>query len=178
MWKTLEQKYHVRSRWGNIREDVIELPNGERMTHFFVNEWPDWAGALAITEDHRVVVVEQFRYGVGKVGFELPAGMVDEGEMPLEAAKRELLEEAGFASEDWQPILSAHPEPSKQINTAHFFLAKNARLVRPQQLEATEQIRIHLFDLAEFRAVLDSGQFFHAVHLAAVYKAMAEGFLT
>jgi 8-oxo-dGTP pyrophosphatase MutT (NUDIX family) len=90
-WKTLETEYvHP-----GIRVDTCELPDGQTI-HAHVLEYDDEVMVFALTKHQEVVLIKQYRHGVQKAIVELPGGSVDEGESPLEAAKRELMEETGY----------------------------------------------------------------------------------
>ena len=84
---------------------------------FYVLDACDWVNVVAVTEDGRMVFVEQYRHGVERTTLEIPGGMVDaEDPSPEAAARRELLEETGFASEDWRLIGTVDPNPAIQSN--------------------------------------------------------------
>ena len=93
--------------WLKLREDRVTLPGRIEAFDFHVVEMPEWVGILAVTEHEQVLFVEQYRHGCGRVSLELPAGVIDPGEHPLAAAQRELLEETGYAAEDWRPLIAA-----------------------------------------------------------------------
>ena len=95
-WKTLKSEYLIRRPWLTARRDTVELPGGSVNPEFYVLEYPDWVNVLAITSDDEFVMIRQYRHGLGQTRYELCAGVVDPGESPLEAAKRELSEETGY----------------------------------------------------------------------------------
>src|SRR6266511_1200112 len=93
-WKILETTYlHP-----GIRVDKCQLPNGQIITPNLL-EYADEIMVFALTQNQQVVLIKQYRHGVQEAILELPGGSVDEGESPLEAAKRELLEETGYSSD-------------------------------------------------------------------------------
>ena len=78
-WKTLSSEYLFRRPWLTARRDTVELPDGRVNDEFYVLEYPSWINVIAVTADGRYVMVEQYRHGLGQVGIELCAGVVEEG---------------------------------------------------------------------------------------------------
>src|SRR6185369_5279763 len=130
-WQVLGSKLLVSERWLQLREDRVRLGNGHEIERFHVIHGPDWASVLCVTEDSEVVLVRQYRHGVGRPSLELPAGVIESHETPEEAARRELAEETGYESDDWVRIQSVSTEPARHTTQAHFFCARGARLTRP-----------------------------------------------
>ena len=93
--------------------------------NFYVFESLDWINILPITKEKKVVFVEQYRPGTDSITLELPGGMADLNEKPINSAKRELLEETGFSSNDWSKIGWVHPNPAILNNICHTFIALN-----------------------------------------------------
>ena len=97
---------------------------------FFVLEAPAWINIIPITPENDVVMVRQFRHGIGDFTLEIPGGMVDpEDPSPLLAARREMREECGYDSEDVVELGRVHPNPAIQPNYCYSFLARNVRRV-------------------------------------------------
>src|SRR5690606_3102665 len=122
-WKKLQSKYLVKEKWATLRVDTCELPDGRIMDDYYVLEYPEWANAIAITEDNEVLLVKQYRHAAGEVVLEIPGGVVDPGEAPLEAIQRELLEETGYLFTDIAKICELWPNPATGNNKTHSFLA-------------------------------------------------------
>lgn len=95
-WKTLKSEYIIRRPWLTARRDTVELPTGVVNDEYYVLEYPDWINVIAVTPDGRMVFVRQYRHALGQTCFEIVAGVIEKGEEPLEAARRELLEETGY----------------------------------------------------------------------------------
>jgi 8-oxo-dGTP pyrophosphatase MutT (NUDIX family) len=176
-WTIRSSRYLLQRWWMSLREDHVVLPNGSELHEFHVVEYPDWACALCVTEDGRFVMVDQYRHGIGRQSLEFAAGAVDEGENPEEAARRELLEETGYASDDWFPVGTWAPEPSKHTNWAHLFVARSARRVADPESDLAEPLVVRLLGGPELRAAVAAGRMVHGVQLAALWKAAAEGLL-
>lgn len=178
-WKVLEKKTLLERRWLTISEERVELPNGAVIDEFHVTRSPDWTGVLAVTgqggADDDVILVEQYRHGLGRESLELPAGVVDVGESPLAAAQRELGEETGYAAESWQPLVVVAPEPARATHRGHFFFATGAKAVGPARPEASEVIAVRRLPLRALMSEIESGHLVHAAHIAAVLLAAKRG---
>jgi ADP-ribose pyrophosphatase len=96
-WKVLDSEYLIERPWLTARRDKVELPDGRVIDEYYVLEYPDWVNVIAITKDGKFVMETQYRHALGVNSIELPCGVMEEGETPMEAAKRELLEETGYA---------------------------------------------------------------------------------
>ena len=112
----LKSQYRFRRPWLTVRRDCVELPDGRQNPEFYVLEYPDWVNVIAITEDGKFVMERQYRHGLGKTCFEIPAGVIEEGEDPLDAAKRELMEETGYGEGTWRKIMTGSGNSSTTDN--------------------------------------------------------------
>src|SRR5690606_11844728 len=96
-WETLSSEYLVKAPWAVLRKDVCRMPNGHLVPEYYVLEYPDWVNMVALTTENRFILVRQYRHGVREDVLEIPGGVIDPGEIPEEAARREMLEETGFS---------------------------------------------------------------------------------
>ena len=121
-WKVLSSEYLIRRPWLTARRDVAQLPDGRINHEYYVLEYPDWVNIIAITEDGEVILEMQYRHGLGNTCYELPCGVIEAGETPLQAAQRELLEETGFAGGEWRHLMGLSPNPaSEQVHIYSIF---------------------------------------------------------
>jgi 8-oxo-dGTP pyrophosphatase MutT (NUDIX family) len=157
-WKVLDSKYNYRDRWLALRSDTVELPNGRVLTPFHVIEQPDWVTAIAITTDGRVVLVEEYRHGARQAVIELPSGIHEGPGEPVDQMKRELLEETGFASEDWHPLGAFFANAPRLSNRVHCFLALDVRKVTEPAPDDGEIIVTHEVPLPRFLEELRDGR--------------------
>jgi ADP-ribose pyrophosphatase len=157
-WKVLESRYAYRDRWLALRSDTVELPNGRVLTPFHVIEQPDWVTVIALTRDGNIVLVEEYRHGARETVIELPSGIHDQPETPLAATQRELREETGFTSDDWQPLGSFFANAPRLNNRVHCFLALDATKVAEPVLDEGEVLLSHVTPLADFLADLQTGR--------------------
>jgi len=169
-WKVLDSRYSFIDPWIRLRGDTLLLPNGQVQARCHIFEYPDWADVIALTVDLNIVLVDQYRHSVGQTRTEFPAGVVDDGEEPLAAIKRELLEETGYASANWHLIGTAPVNPARQTNRIHSFLALDARKVAEQNLDEGEIIRAYELPWSEFVAQVETGGIeLPALQLAGLY---------
>ena len=169
-WEILSTEYLIRRPWLTARRDVAKLPDGRINHEYYVLEYPDWVNIIAITEEGMVVLERQYRHGLGKTCFELPCGVIEEGETPLQAAKRELLEETGYAGGEWKQLMTLSPNPATSNNLAHSFLATGVKKVAGQSLDATEDIEVHLKSQDFVRELLENNQILQALMAAPMMK--------
>ena len=142
MWKTISTETILSDYHATVKRNKVELPDGAVIEDFYTLTIPDAAMVCAITEDGQVLLKSEFRYAVGTDVIECPAGMMEKGEEPLTAAKRELLEETGYTSEDWTYLGPTLESTSKLTNTMHLFLAKNPVKAGEQHLDPNEHLDV------------------------------------
>ncbi len=139
-WKKLSSTPGPDLRIFQSRFDRLENPRNAHCLDALVLEANDWVNVVALTNSGNVVLVEQFRFGAGTVLWEVPAGVVETGEDPLDAAKRELLEETGYFAQEWASMGSVDANPAFMNNTCHLWLATGAIKTGDQRLDAGEDI--------------------------------------
>jgi 8-oxo-dGTP pyrophosphatase MutT (NUDIX family) len=172
-WKKLQSTPVVDDRWFRVTADRCELPNGVVLDPFYVVHEKAWAHIFAVNAENRLLVVRQYRYAADTTCLELPGGVVDAGEEPLAAAKRELLEETGHSSTQWAFVGSMFANPARQTNRIHLFLAHNVEATAPQRLEASEDIECSFMSFPALQQSIESGEFSQALHIASYYRCLA-----
>lgn len=173
-WKTLSSEYLFRQPWLTARRDKVELPDGRVFDDFYILEYPTWVNIIATTPEGRFVMVRQYRHGLQDVFLELCAGCVEEGEEPLAAAKRELLEETGYAGGTWRAFDVLSPNPTANTNLSHTFIAEGVRLESEQHLDPSEDISVELLTEEELLAELSSGAIKQALMAAPLWHYFYE----
>src|SRR5580692_9212866 len=101
-WKTLSSTYLHKGPWATLRSDRCLMPDGRIVEDYYVLEYPNWVNAVAITNDDKILMVHQYRHAAGIVSLEIPGGVIEDGETPQDALRRELLEETGYLFEDFE----------------------------------------------------------------------------
>lgn len=166
----LESEYLVRQPWLTARRDRLELPDGRIIPEYYVLEYPNWVNVIAITKDGQFVMERQYRHAARKISLELPCGVMEEGETPLEAAQRELLEETGFGGGQWKKLMELSPNPSAMSNTTHCFLAIGVEKIAEQHLDETEELSVLFMTKEEVKRMLNENQICQALMVAPLYK--------
>lgn len=172
-WTLLGSEYLYRRPWLTVRRDTVKLPNGTVHPEYYVLEYPRWINVIALTPEGKFVMVKQYRHGLGIVATELCAGVVEEGETPLEGARRELLEETGFGGGEWELWMEISANPGSQNNLTYCYMARGVTLQTTQHLDATEDIRVELLDEDEVYAMLERDTLKQALMAAPLWKYFA-----
>lgn len=146
-----------------LREDRCVSPRTGVEHPFFVIEAPDWINVVALTAEGRVVLIRQHRMGTGEVTLEIPGGMIDPGESPLDAAARELREETGYVAARWTSLGSIEPNPAIQTNRCYTYLAEGCRREGEPELDEKEDIGVEEEELEAIPRLLADGSITHAL---------------
>ena len=166
-WKTLETEYvHP-----GIRVDTCELPDGQTI-HAHVLEYDDEVMVFALTRHQEVVLIKQYRHGIQKAIVELPGGSVDEGESPLEAAKRELMEETGYASDTWIEVGLSSPNPAIYTNRIYSFFAMDVEQTGRQSAYDAKTVEVLLIPLDKTIAMAKRGEFLHSLNISTLFLVL------
>ena len=172
-WKILGSKDLYKANGVALRVDRCEVSNGN-VFEPYVLECGTWVNVVALTKKREVVLVRQYRHAVGQILLEIPAGVMEpEDESPLQTAKRELLEETGYTSENFIEVGRAYPNPTTHTNWTYSFLALDVELVGQQNLDATEEIEVSLVLFDEFVALAKAGGLPQALHVSALFFVLA-----
>jgi 8-oxo-dGTP pyrophosphatase MutT (NUDIX family) len=131
-----------------------------------------WVEIVAFTRDQRIVMVRQFRFGIGDVTLETPAGLVDEGEAHHDAAVRELREETGYAAADWQYLGHANQNPASHTENVHIWLATGAELTHAPEPEEGEHIAVTTLSQDEAVAAVQRGDILNPYTIVALSRVL------
>ena len=136
-----KQEYIFRSRWLTVRKDDLLTDNQQVIEGYYVVEGSDIVMVVAINHKNEVIIKSEYRYPVNQVLTEIPGGMFTlEKELPLDAAKRELKEETGCESIEWELLGRTYCNPARQTSTTYLYLAKNCVQSSEQNLDESEEI--------------------------------------
>jgi 8-oxo-dGTP pyrophosphatase MutT (NUDIX family) len=172
-WKIINSQLVLDNQWCQVRQDEVELSNGEVIDDFFVNVRPDIVLVLAVTQHREIVFVRQYRHGVREILLELPAGSFNsQTENSLAAAARELEEETGYVAEQIIHLATLYDNPVKDTNKIHLFMAENAQPSSIQQLDVTEDIEVVLLPVEEVLAKISTGEICVCGTVAALFLGL------
>jgi ADP-ribose pyrophosphatase len=152
-----------------IREDRYRLPRNSREVPFYILESSDWVNVIPLTETEEVILIRQFRFGTESVTLEIPGGIVEEGMTPLEAARRELREETGYESADWDYLGYVHPNPAFLDNRCHSFVARGVKKVAEIDLDESEEIEVLTAPLADIPGLISTEAITHSLVVCAFH---------
>lgn len=169
VWTLRDQRVEHDHGIFRLRSHLGRHPTLDVERRFVVLDGADWVNVIAVTNDSRVVMVRQFRHGTESITLEIPGGLVEPGEDPLDAGVRELREESGWAAERWVHIGAVHPNPAIQNNACHTILGVNARRVGEATPDDGEALRTVMVDLAEVPQLILRGDITHSLVVAAFF---------
>lgn len=148
-------------------ETVYSRSYSGKVGRFIKISPPDWVTVIPVLDDDRFLMVKQFRHGSRRITQEFPAGAVDPGEEPEEAARRELSEETGYGGSEWVKIGSLNPNPAFMTNRVHTFLAKGLFRVGEQRLDENEIINVFSLSRSEMEELIGEGEMDSAIMIQA-----------
>ena len=187
-WKLLDSEFLVNAPWLKVAKEKCKLPNGKVIDDFYTLWQPDWVLILSRTKEGKWVMTEQYRHGTGKIALEFPAGIIDKGETPEEAAIRELQEECGFilgegrfplgggndsagSGHDNITYLGSFPvNPDRHRGKFHVVFIDGVERLGKTHFDETEDIETFLYTDEEFQAKIADGTFDHPLQIAGYFK--------
>ena len=158
-WKTNSRKIVLDEKpWLTVEHHTIELPDGRILPDWPWVITPDYINVVAVTEDEHFICFRQVKYGIQGDTLAVVGGYIEQGEEPLAAAKRELLEETGYEAPDWISLGSYLVDPNRGIATGHLFLARRAHYVTPRNADDLEEQELLLLTREKIEHAIDIGE--------------------
>ena len=180
-WKEARTEHIVRDEWIDFRKTAYLFPDGRVIEPFYSYSRRDYVVVVASDTEGKYICVRQFRQGIREVTTEFPAGGIEDNEASaenkkeaFEAAKRELLEETGYISDDWSHLLTVPSSATITDNYAYIYTARNCRKVSGQTLDDMEFLNVSKHTATEIEEMIAEGRFQQAVHIMAWLLAQRE----
>lgn len=167
-WDVLESKQIPAGRF-TITKDHVRLPNQKEIDFSYINLKPAVC-VLAINDLNEVILINQYRYAVKEWKWELPAGMIELNEDPLNTAKRELLEETGYEADSWHSLGYFHPSAGSTTELFYLFAATDLKYNEKQDLEDSELIQVHSKKWDDVLNLIRNNEFRHGAGMATILR--------
>ena len=181
-WELVRVEHVIQDKWIDFRRLEYRFPDGSTFYPYYNFSRRNYVVIVASDEDGRYICVRQFRHGISEVTTEFVAGGIETGgkteyitrqetpsglEDALEAAKRELEEETGYTSDEWEHLITVPSAATIADNYAYVYRAKNCRRTKEQHTDSTEFLRVKLYEPGEIEELIAAGRFQQAVHIMA-----------
>ncbi|WP_453995254.1 NUDIX domain-containing protein [Bacillus nitroreducens] len=166
--KTISREVVFEGRIIDLHIEEVELPNGHTSKRELIKH-PGAVAVLALTDENKLVMVQQYRKALDKVIVEIPAGKLEKGEQPEVTAKRELEEETGYACETLTPLISFYTSPGFADELVHVYIAKGLKkLENPAELDEDEFVDVLEISLGEAQEYIKEKKIYDAKTAYAV----------
>jgi 8-oxo-dGDP phosphatase len=173
-WKVKASRHLIQDRWLKVRADDCVTPDGAKIAPFYVLEYPDWVVSVALDADDHIILVEQYRHGLGMMSLEVPGGAVEQNDPnPLIAAARELEEETGFCTSKWQYVARLAPNPATHNNFFHVVLARDVIARSAPVDDPAERLHVVRLPISDVVQLAMSGGILQAMHVAALVLGLS-----
>ncbi len=174
-WQVIETRQVVDAApWLQLSVQSVRLPDGRVVDDYYQLAMPDFAIVYATTADRDLLLLKQYKHGLRRSSFTLPGGHVEAGETPIDAAKRELLEETGYCSQEWEDLGSFVTHGNLRMNTGHFFRARNSTQIAEAHSGDLEAAKLILKNEVEISDWIAGGAVPLLHHAAAIAFAMIQ----
>ena len=173
-WRVLDSRLLLDcAPWFRVVADDVLLPDGERVDNYYRIEAPDFVMIFPLSDGGRVLALRGYKHGAGRVMYQLPAGYMDRAnESPLACAQRELLEETGYAANEWQPLGRLSVDGNRGLGHAHLFLARGLRAVSTPDSGDLETLVLQWLSIEELRRLWRAGEFDNTAATAIIGLAI------
>ena len=169
-WEELEHSLVGDYTVFNVYRRIARSPRTGSEHPFYLIDAADWVNVIPMTPDGKLVMVEQYRHGSGRLTLEVPGGIIDDADAsPAHAARREMVEETGYDGDHIEYLGVVSPNPAVHMNQCYTYLVRDVRRVEEQELDAAEDIVVHLVDPDQVPDLIAEGRISHALVISAFY---------
>ena len=157
-WQVLASDPIIDHPFLKVSVQQVRLPDGQVIPDWHIVHTRDYVNVFVLNEAGEALILEGYKHGLGRSSWQVIGGYLEEGEDPLHAVQREMLEETGYASDDWQHLGSFVVDANRYVGTGHFYLARRARPVAPPDHDDLEGFEIRWVSLEEVDQALRDGR--------------------
>lgn len=165
-WTVKDERIVYENRWVRVALADVELPDGQQYEYTTLSRLPG-AGVVALNEHNEILLQQEYRYPLDAVIYQIPGGLVEAGEDPLETAKRELREETGYAAAEWRKLGVVQDNPGLMDGSSSIFLAQGVERVADPTRDDAEFLAFDWYSLAWLRERIAAGDIVDRVVLSA-----------
>ncbi|MCO5187442.1 MAG: NUDIX hydrolase [Anaerolineae bacterium] len=157
-WKTLDSRLVLEHPYLRVTLDAVELPDGTVIPDWPIASMQDYVNVVVLNAVNELLVLEGYGHGFGRICWQVVGGLIDPGEDPLTAAKRELLEEAGLECAQWEALGRFVGSKNRYFGTGHLFLARHPTKVAEGGTGDLETYTLNWVPLTQVREALFAGK--------------------
>lgn len=168
-WSAGESRTLLPTRIFDVNARTFAHPTRGTRKEFLVIDAPDWGIALPVTAAGELVLVQQYRFGIAQLSWELPGGVIERGEDPVAAVVRELAEETGYAGRNARVLGVVHPNPAIFANRCHIILIEDVAPQGQVAWDADEELALLRRPIDTVLAEARAGRMTHALMLNALF---------
>ena len=170
-WEVLSSDIVLQHPFLGVRMEAVRLPSGRVIDGWPIVDTRSYVMVVVENQAGELLILEGYKHGLGRSSWQVVGGYLEEGEEPKVAARREMLEESGYESEEWQALGSFVVDANRRAGTAHIFLARHSRPASKVQSDDLERVALRWVTVAEASRALYDGRI--AILSTAVALALA-----
>lgn len=172
MWKIDKKETVFNCPWFRVEKESISIPEKRIKTDYFLTYSPDVVTIICLDPEDKILILREYKHGYGKNTYTFPSGIIEKGETPLRAAKRELLEETGYSTDDLTLIAKTFPNPTSGKFCKYTFLARGVIKKSTQKLDQTETIKVFKKELHDVLKMIEKNILKSDLNIASFFTVM------
>jgi ADP-ribose pyrophosphatase len=157
-WTVLESEPVLEHPYLQVTMQTVQLSDGQIVPSWPIVKARDYVNVMVLDGAGQVMIIEGYKHGLGRSSWQLLGGYLEPGEDPLAAARRELLEESGFKSEEWRHLGTFVVDANRYVGAGHFYLARNAHQAAEPNHDDLERFAVRWEPLSELKRALFDGR--------------------